>query len=51
MSEVLERSQLRKKEEVLRDREIKELHKGRVVVKLMDLFQEISLKKLMVKLD
>jgi len=51
MSEALERSQLRKKEEVLRDREIKELLKELVVVKLMDLFQEISLKKLMVKLD
>lgn len=45
MSEALERSQLLKKEEVQQDRETKELHKERMVVKLMDQFQEIWLKK------
>jgi len=51
MSEALERSQLHRKEEVLQDREIGELLRDQVVVKLMDLYLEISLKKSMVKLD
>jgi len=51
MSKVLERNQLLKKEEELLDKVIREHHREVVVVKLMDLFLEISLKRSMGKSD